>query len=69
MATSINNGSKKADQSNISERKVSDNDISVRETSSLTTANTNSRIELTDKDPVAASKLGFAFSSRCFMDR
>lgn len=64
MATSINNGSKKADQSNISERNVSDNDISVRETSSLTTANTNSRIELTDKDPIAASKLGFAFSSR-----
>jgi len=64
MDTAINNGSKKADQPNVSERDVSGNDISVRETSSLTTANTNSRIELTDKDPLAASKLGFAFSSR-----
>jgi MFS family permease len=64
MATDINDGSKKAGQPDISERNVSDNDISVREITSLTAANTNPRIELTDKDPTAASKLGFAFSSR-----
>jgi MFS family permease len=61
MATSINDGSKKAAQPDVSERHVSDVDVS---TSSLTAANTNSRIELTDKDPTAAAKLGFAFPSR-----
>jgi len=64
MATTNNDDSKKVGQPDVSERNVSGNDISVRETTSLTTQTTDSRIELTAKDPGAAAKLGFAFSDR-----